>query len=101
MKILITSNEIHFLPKLHNFISNKKFRQRTMIEDPVVNMTKYCLSHNIRFELVFIPTNYLYVGSSAEKEFKIILMGGSKGKMSVVVHSTTEIEDAISFYYKK
>lgn len=67
----------------------------------IILMTEYCLKNNIRFGFDYTPENYLYNGSEMEKEFKIVLQGGNKGRVEVRVYNIQDIQNAINFYQDK
>ena len=64
----------------------------------IITMAEYCLEKQVRFEINYTPENYLYNGSEMEKEFKIVLQGGNKGRVTVKVYNIQDIENAINFY---
>ena len=66
----------------------------------IITMAEYCLEKQVRFGFDYTPENYLYSGSEMEKEFKIILQGGNKGRVQVRVYNIQDIENAIIFYQK-
>jgi len=66
--------------------------------EEIALMTKYCLKEQIRFTHLYEPADYIYKGSKLVQEFSVILQGGNKGKLEIMVNSIKNIEDAITFY---
>ena len=69
--------------------------------EEIALMIKYCVDNKIRFSQFYQPADYLYQGSKLHQEFSVILQGGNKGKVEIIVNSIGDIEKAISFYEGK
>lgn len=66
--------------------------------EEIALMIKYCVDNKIRFSQLYQPADYLYKGSKLDQEFSVILQGGNKGRVEIIVNSIEDIEDAINFY---
>ena len=69
--------------------------------EEIALMIKYCVENKIRFAQLYQPADYLYKGSKLEQEFSVILQGGNKGRVEIIVNSIGDIKEAINFYKGK
>ena len=109
-KILITREEIYFLPKNQTFISKKlNYQNMENNSDNLISpayydmletfalMTEFCLSHQIRYHQHHLPVGY-FGSSKIGLEFEIYLKDEKRGETKFKVFCIADIKKAMAFY---